>query len=86
MIWMYKTLGYFPLFSYAQYKAHIWTTNIDVIISDIAYLYHESEILPSVPIDIPADQPGGGKASDHPIVMSKPKLNKLQRAFHRNHN
>ena len=52
--------------------------NSDVMISDIAHLYHESEILPSVPTDIPAGQPGGGKVSDHPIVMSKPKLNRLE--------
>ena len=52
--------------------------NIDVRISDIAHLYHKSAILPSVPTDIPAGQPGGGKPSDHPIFMSKPKLNRLE--------
>ena len=52
--------------------------NIDILISDIAHFYSEAVILPSVPTDIPADQPGGRKPSDHPIVTCCPNQNRLQ--------
>merc|ERR1719319_60126 len=47
--------------------------NIDVMVTDMAHLYAESVIIPNVPTDIPDGQPGGGKASDHPIVYCHPK-------------
>ena len=48
--------------------------NIDILVSDMAHLYMESEIIPNVPTDIPDGQPGGGKPSDHPIVLCEPRL------------
>ena len=51
--------------------------NIDVLISDMAHLYNESIILPSVPTDIPAHQQGGGQPSDHLVVTTQPKLDRL---------
>ena len=51
--------------------------NIDVLVSDMAHLYGESEILQSVPTDIPSGRPGGGKPSDHSIVVSRPRLDRL---------
>ena len=51
--------------------------NIDVLVSDMAHLYCEPVIIPNVPTDIPSGRPGGGKPSDHPIVYSKPRLERL---------
>ena len=48
--------------------------NIDVLVSDFVHLFSESEIIPNVPTDIPYGQPGGGKTSDHPIVVCVPRL------------
>jgi hypothetical protein len=47
------------------------------MISDMAHLYNESVILPSVPTDIPASQQGGGQPSDHPVVTSQPKVERI---------
>ena len=52
--------------------------NIDVLISDMAHLYHESVILPSVPSDIPSNQQGGGQPSDHSVVTARPMEDRLQ--------
>ena len=73
-----KLLDTSPNFHMLNTKPTYGQKNIDVMISDMAHLYHESVILPSVPTDIPDGQPGGGKASDHPIVTNKPKLNRLE--------
>ena len=48
--------------------------NIDVLVSDFVHLFSESEIVPNVPTDIPDGQPGGGKTSDHPIVVCTPRM------------
>ena len=48
--------------------------NIDVLVSDFVHLFSESQIVPNVPTDIPDGQPGGGKTSDHPIVVCVPRL------------
>ena len=51
--------------------------NIDIMITDMAHLYNESVILPSVPTDIPSNQKGGGQPSDHPVVISTPKVERI---------
>ena len=51
--------------------------NIDVLVSDMVHLYSDSEILLSVPTDIPPGRPGAGKPSDHSVVVSKPRLDRL---------
>ena len=43
--------------------------NIDVLVSDFVHLFSKSQIIPNVPTGIPDGQPGGGKTSDHPIVV-----------------
>ena len=53
--------------------------NIDVLVSDMAHLYCEPNIIPNVPTDIPDGQPGGGKQSDHPIVFSRPRLERVSK-------
>ena len=40
----------------------------------MVHLYGESKVIPNVPTDIPDGQPGGGKTSDHPIVYTRPRL------------
>ena len=51
--------------------------NIDVLISGMAHLYHESIILPSVPTDIPSNQQGGGQPSDHSVVTARPMEDRI---------
>ena len=51
--------------------------NIDVLVSDMAHLYCEPVIIPNVPTKIPSGMPGGGKPLDHPIVYSKPRLERF---------
>ena len=53
--------------------------NIDVMVSDMVHLYGDSEIYPSVPTDIPDGQTGGGKPSDHSVVVSRPRLERLSK-------
>ena len=48
--------------------------NIDVLVSDFVHLFSESQIIPNVPTDIPDGQPGGGKTSDHPILVCVPRM------------
>ena len=48
--------------------------NIDILVSDMAHLYNEASIIPNVPTDIPPGQPGAGSLSDHPVVISAPRL------------
>ena len=50
--------------------------NIDVMVSDMVHLFDEPEIIPNVPTDIPDGQPGGGKRSDHPVVYTRPRLDR----------
>ena len=54
-----KLLDISPTFHMLNTKLTYGQANIDVIISDIAHLCHESVILRSVPTYIPADQPWG---------------------------
>ena len=42
----------------------------------MVHLYCEPIIAPNVPTDIPDGQPGGGKTSDHPIVYTRPRLDR----------
>ena len=51
--------------------------NIDVMISDMVHLFNEPVIIQNVPTDIPDGQPGGGKRSDHPVVYTKPRLDRI---------
>ena len=63
-----------PTFHLHNTKPTHGRKNIDVLVSDMVHLYQESSIVPNVPTDIPDGQPGGGKPSDHPIVISRPRL------------
>ena len=53
--------------------------NIDILVSDMAHLYGEASIIPNVPTDIPPGQPGAGSPSDHPVVISEPRLEILKK-------
>ena len=53
--------------------------NIDVLVSDMAHLYRESEVIPNVPTDIPPGRPGGGQPSDHSIVICEPRLDRISK-------
>ena len=63
-----------PTFHLHNTKLTHGRKNIDVLISDMVHLYKESVIIQNVPTDIPDGQPGGGKPSDHPIVICEPRL------------
>ena len=54
--------------------------NIDILVSDMAHLYSEPNIIPNVLTDIPDGQPGGGKRSDHPIVYCYPRMERQSRS------
>ena len=59
-----KLLDISPALHMLNTKPTHSTKNIDVLITDMAHLYHESVILPSVPTDIPPGHQGGGQPSD----------------------
>ena len=62
-----KLLDISPTLHMMNTKPTHGNKNIDVLISDMAHLYHESVILPSVPTDIPPSHQGGGQPSDHSV-------------------
>ena len=62
-----KLLDISPALHMLNTKPTHGNKNIDVLISDMAHLYHESVILPNVATDIPSNQQGGGQPSDHPV-------------------
>ena len=53
--------------------------NIDVLVSDMVHLFDEPQIIPNVPTDIPDGQPGGGKRSDHPVIYTEPRLDRIKK-------
>ena len=72
-----KLLDISPALHMLNTKPTHGNKNIDVLITDMAHLYHESVILPSVPTDIPPSHQGGGQPSDHSVVTARPMENRL---------
>ena len=53
--------------------------NIDVLVSYMVHLFNEPVIIPNVPTDIPGGQTDGGKVFDHPVVYTKPRLERISK-------